>query len=533
MFLNWPIRNKLYLGVGLLLVLVATLTASGTYGLYAYRGLLKGLRDRSTELPLATQLSEKASNMRSILSELRGSLNANPSQLAGDDPPWDGQWLRERFRVNRDDFRDLLKTYDACLSTNRGLSDSRIGDNRHERETLSRMVRVLARIDHLNHEQAWLFDNGKVVNGLTPAVDDLQRLAAELPSHLHRRLHALAEEVRLQYRWALAVTWLTSIAALLQLCVFLHLFYKWILQPLGHLIQGSRKVAAGDFHHRIHLTTHDEMSELAEAMNEMTSRFEATRDDLDRQVQERTKQVVRSEQLASVGFLAAGVAHEINNPLASIALCSESLQGRLAGLLEEDNEQHQVVHSYLTMIQDEAFRCKEITEKLLDFSRMGDVERHPADLRMLVEGVIDMVRHIGSYKNKQIELLPGEAVYARVHTQKMKQVVLNLLTNGLDSVEHGGKVTVGVREEAGHVRLTVRDDGCGMSEEVLEHLFEPFFTRRNGGQGTGLGLSITYRIVADHDGQIEATSAGRGEGSTFVVTLPLAYPDQRVGKSAA
>ena len=95
------------------------------------------------------------------------------------------------------------------------------------------------------------------------------------------------------------------------------------------LIAGSRRVAAGEFGYRIRLDTDDEMAELAEAMNDMTARFQAIRDDLDRQVQERTKQVVRSEQLASVGFLAAGVAHEINNPLASIALCAESLEGRV------------------------------------------------------------------------------------------------------------------------------------------------------------------------------------------------------------
>ena len=95
------------------------------------------------------------------------------------------------------------------------------------------------------------------------------------------------------------------------------------------LVKGSRRVAAGEFGYRIALQTHDEMAELADALNDMTARFQAIRDDLDRQVQERTKQVVRSEQLASVGFLAAGVAHEINNPLASIAMCAESLESRL------------------------------------------------------------------------------------------------------------------------------------------------------------------------------------------------------------
>ncbi len=117
-------------------------------------------------------------------------------------------------------------------------------------------------------------------------------------------------------------------------------------------------------------------------MNDMTARFQAIRDDLDRQVQERTKQVVRSEQLASVGFLAAGVAHEINNPLASIAMCAESLEGRVwRAWLDPANADHEVIAHYLRMIQSEAFRCKGITEKLLDFSRIGDGKRQNADLR--------------------------------------------------------------------------------------------------------------------------------------------------------
>ena len=120
------------------------------------------------------------------------------------------------------------------------------------------------------------------------------------------------------------------------LAVFIRLFYNWIFRPLRVLVDGSRRVAAGEFGYRIMLDTDDEMAELADAMNDMTARFQAIRDDLDRQVQERTKQVVRSEQLASVGFLAAGVAHEINNPLASIAMCAESLEGRIGEVLGSD-----------------------------------------------------------------------------------------------------------------------------------------------------------------------------------------------------
>jgi signal transduction histidine kinase len=109
----------------------------------------------------------------------------------------------------------------------------------------------------------------------------------------------------------------------------------------------------------------------------------------------------------------------------------------------------------------------------------------------------------------------------------MKQVVLNLITNALDSMDDGGTVRVSLTSTTQQVALVVRDDGCGMSEEVLQHLFEPFYTRRRDGQGTGLGLSITYRIIEEHGGRIEPFSEGPGKGSTFTITLPLKAHDQK------
>jgi signal transduction histidine kinase len=312
----------------------------------------------------------------------------------------------------------------------------------------------------------------------------------------------------------------------LLLGLFIRLFYAWVFRPLRVLVDGSRRVAAGEFGYRIALDTQDEIAELADAMNDMTARFEAIRDGLDRQVRERTKQVVRSEQLASVGFLAAGVAHEINNPLASIAMCAESLESRIGDTLRTDDEQHQVIAHYLQMIQSEAFRCKGITEKLLDFSRIGPVERKNTDLGELTQGVIEMVGHIGKYQRKQIDFERGQPVVAHVSTAEIKQVVLNLLTNALDSLDENGKVQVEVLALGDFAEIVVRDNGCGMAPDVLKHIFEPFFTRRRGGQGTGLGLSISYRIVSDHGGMIKGHSEGVGQGATFIVRLPLAETEK-------
>src|SRR5438105_3555575 len=156
------------------------------------------------------------------------------------------------------------------------------------------------------------------------------------------------------------------------------------------------------------------MEELAAAFNDMTSRLRDMYRDLARQVNERSRQLVRSEQLASVGFLAAGVAHEINNPLASIAFCSEALESRLAPVLAKSTGDNEVIAKYLTMIQQEAFRCKAITQKLLEFSRGGERSREQTDLGELIQSVLDMVEHLQNCKGKRIDFTGAARVVAWV-----------------------------------------------------------------------------------------------------------------------
>jgi len=254
----------------------------------------------------------------------------------------------------------------------------------------------------------------------------------------------------------------------------------------------------------------------------MTSKISVTYADLEGQVQERSRLLVRSERLAGVGFLAAGVAHEINNPLASIAFCAEALDHRLESLLNSsEHPDHKVIANYLKMIQEEAFRCKSITEKLLDFSRCNDITRERVDLASLIQGVVEMIRHIGKYTSKTIVFYPREAVMAHVDGQEIKQVVLNLIVNALESMDANGTLRIDTRYNHGMAEMIFADNGCGMSPEVLENIFEPFFTKRRDGKGTGLGLSITHRIVSQHHGEIMAASGGEGEGATFTVRLPI------------
>jgi len=525
---HWPIRTKLKLGLGLLLVTVLALFGSAYYGIYSYRGLVKGLSARSAELPLASQIRQHVSDLRVTLSQANERLEL-PQGLGSEKYPWGAQGLREQCRREFELLVEAVERYRRQLDQNGVDADPRLGDDSHERKTLAQIDEVIADIGggyFCNLQEDWLLDPSRI-GKLREEVERLRVFVAVLPSHLHKRLKTLAVSVRAQYRTAIISAWVCAVVALVLLVTSIRMFFKWFAKPLEVLVEGSRKVALGKFSHRIRLDTRDEMGELAEAMNDMTAQFQATRDDLDQQVRERSTELIRSEQLASVGFLAAGVAHEINNPLASIAMCSESLEGRLKELLEQADESQadevKIAHDYLQMIQREAFRCKQITEKLLDFARMGDSQRHSTDLRELVAGVIEMVQHLGKFQDKHLELLDGDPVIVQINAQEFKQVALNLITNGLESLEAGGKVRVSIDCQDSRARLVIEDDGCGMTEEVRKHLFEPFFTRRRTGQGTGLGLSITYRIVQEHHGQIEVTSAGVDRGTRFVVSLPTTH----------
>ncbi len=523
MFSRWPLRTKLLLGMVLLLVIVSVLSTTALVGVYSFRSLVKGLRARSGELPLATALSRQVGELRVTLSESKVVREFPAADLQK--PMVDARILREQFGLYLQIFRQTLDKYQWELDSNEW-ETFRINEAHRERETVRKIRNTLSRIETADEDELWMLDEAKVAR-LDDEVEQLELLTAELPSYLHQRMQDFSTDTRGHYHMLIWLSILSSILVVVLLAAFARLAYASVFRPLRVLVKGSRIVAAGDFQHRIELDTCDEMSELANAMNEMTSRFRDIRDDLDHQVRVRTKQVVRSEQLASVGFLAAGVAHEINNPLASIAMCGESLASRIRAAQFADSADAEVAGNYLKMIQDEAFRCKEITERLLDFSRMGDVRHQPTDLRELVEGVIDMVGHLGMYQEKQVVLADGDHVMGNVNAQEIKQVVLNLITNGLDSLETGGVVRVEVAEREGQAELTLVDNGCGMTDEVMQHLFEPFFTRRRSGQGTGLGLSIVYRIIADHDGEIEAASDGPGCGSRFRVRLPLAERNQK------
>ncbi|MFO0904721.1 MAG: HAMP domain-containing sensor histidine kinase [Pirellulales bacterium] len=532
MFSRWPIRTKLYLGGATLWLTLSLLAFSGLRGPYAYKHLAWTISKRSSEIPRAAALTRSVADLRALGRSAPVDDGGFHSQLPSEDPIT----RNEQFRTRLADVRVALQLYRDRLEQNGQSSRLSLDDDHEEWQTVRDIEHSLDRLELMQHSQD-LFSKSYAHSAVDLELDTMFQLASSLPNHLHGKMQTLVNEVRGQYRVWIYLTFISGAcgaALLVGLTIF---FYVSIFRPLRELVEETRIITAGNLKHRIPIKTGDEVAELARAINDMTDAFRTIRDNLNEQVKQRTSEVVRSEQLASVGFLAAGVAHEINNPLASIAWCAESLESRVQDLLPEDESAEAsdvaVVHKYLRRIQDEAFRCKGITEKLLDFSRLGDVERLPTDLHALVTGVIEMVQTLGTYRQKHVKLLTHELVIADVNAQEIKQVVLNLLTNALDALDPGGEVQVSLTRRGDKAELEVRDNGCGMSPDVLKHLFEPFFTRRRNGQGTGLGMSITYRIVQEHEGVIEASSEGPGRGSRLLVALPLKVAEKTNGGGAA
>jgi signal transduction histidine kinase len=365
-------------------------------------------------------------------------------------------------------------------------------------------------------------------------LDEARRTAEEL------RL-AIVEDIESSGRSSSAAiqksAWWVGFAlawAIVLVLTMLYYFRIWMLAPLRELQAGVQRVHGGTFDQPIALDSGDELQELADEFNAMVARLHAMYADLARQVTERSRQLVRSERMVSVGFLAAGVAHEINNPLASILFCSEALERRLqevlsvlaaagaaragTGALPAELE---VLTRYLKMIQQEALRCKDITQKLLDFSRTGERRKEPSDLTGLVRGVLEVARHLPSSRSKVVTFEPSGYVVAPVNAQDLKSVILNLVVNALDSMDDGGRLTITLATAGGYAELVFADTGCGMSADVLQNIFEPFYTKSRTGKGTGLGLFISHQIVDQHGGTITAASAGPGAGSSFTVRIPL------------
>jgi len=265
----------------------------------------------------------------------------------------------------------------------------------------------------------------------------------------------------------------------------------------------------------------DEVSHVITVGEDITSRVEANR------------AVARTEKLAAVGRLAAGVVHEINNPLATIAACAEALESRVAEGAFGQSTEIEDLREYLSLIRSEAFRCKTITNGLLDFSRNRAGQHAPVELGELLAAAARLLRHQKRSRNVEIKVdAPGDVAAVSGDAGQLQQAVIILAENAIDAMPQGGALVLRARNEGAGVRVEVCDTGVGIPQENLARIFDPFFTTKEVGQGTGLGLAVCYGIVTEHGGRVAVDSVV-GRGTTFTLVLPSLSEERLDGGRAS
>ncbi|MFO7865439.1 MAG: cache domain-containing protein [Candidatus Aminicenantes bacterium] len=328
---------------------------------------------------------------------------------------------------------------------------------------------------------------------------------------------------------------LLAAACVIVLLVLLDFSTKKIIHPLLNMVKATEKISQGNLSHKVKVDSNDEIGYLADSFNKMTEDLKAANHKLlewgktlEKKVEERTKELtemhahlIQSEKLASLGKLAAGVAHEINNPLGGILIYSH--------LLLEDMDKDDIHYENLKKIVKETTRCKDIVKGLLDFARPKEPEATMVNVNNVVEKAMSIVESQALFQNINIKKdymnNPPQII---ADASQLHQVFINIILNAAEAMQGNGTLTISTftdkNKKSIHVRFS--DTGPGIEDKTKARLFEPFFTTKEVGKGTGLGLAISYSLIRKHKGTIEVeTQVGRG--STFTVKLPI--PEQSSG----
>jgi len=287
---------------------------------------------------------------------------------------------------------------------------------------------------------------------------------------------------------------------------------KSVLQPIKQLIFASHQWADGNLDFRVEATQKDEIAELTETFNLMASSLK----ERDERLKEYTQQqIMKSERLATLGQLAAGVAHEINNPLGAILMYSH--------LSLEEMESEDPRRKNLEKVAAEATRCKNIVRSLLDFARQSEPNVEEADANEILRRTLSLLQNQAQFQNITIlTTLSTSLPKAMMDSSQVQQIFTNIILNAAEAIDGQGEVTIATRtaESGEFIEIEFTDTGCGIPQENLDKIFDPFFTTKEVGRGTGLGLAVSYGIIARHRGTIEVKS-NPGKGTTFIVRLPL------------
>ncbi len=318
--------------------------------------------------------------------------------------------------------------------------------------------------------------------------------------------------------------------------------HRLVYVPLIDLEAGAKRISSGNLDQMIPVRSDDEFGRLATSFNAMTSALRNSQEELrdwghtlEQKVEKRTQELriaetetARSEKLASVGLLAAGIAHELNNPLTGVLTFTTLLRKKMPeGSLDAED---------LDLVIRETKRCAAIIRRLLDFAREKTPEKKFTDLNQVIEDTVRIIERPASFRDVEIAMaLDRDLPQVWVDADLIKQVIMNMLVNAQHAIENEGTITIHSRrcpearspepgkDPVAMAEISVVDTGCGIPDKNLKRIFDPFFTSKEVGKGTGLGLSVSHGIVRAHGGLIEVESTV-GKGSTFRIYLPLNPP---------
>lgn len=338
------------------------------------------------------------------------------------------------------------------------------------------------------------------VYGLIPIVN--WGVVVEQPlDNAYRPLRLILTKVILTFLITITIISLT-------VSILVYIFMK----PINELEKGVNAVKSGNFNYKIPKTSNDEIGMVIDAFNGMTEEI--------RKKRENESLIMLAEKRAAIGTLAAGVAHEINNPMNNLGFYATDLLERLKTEDIKDLYEDGVIQDYLEIIKEQIDRCSEITRNLLRFSRESKMDVVPVDIYKVIQDILKLMDH--KLKKQKIETeinvnIEGPIIMA--DESQVQQMLLNIITNAVDAMECQGKLTISIEQVDEYIRLKVKDTGHGIKEQDKARIFDPFYTTKPIGKGTGLGLSISQAIIERMRGSIEIYSE-ENKGTEVDIRLP-------------